>query len=239
MMRGAWGLGFCTLTLLMLSSAVLEAGTIDITSDCGGWCTSITYSGAPGANPTGTASAPTINGIWATLADLGKTGQWISYGQTGLTGTGPLAGQIVNFTLNYNVDPLFTIGSVTINVLADDFAQVVASPQNFGPLPAWNSSYVPGTFCSGNAPGCMATTLYTLTLNPSELAMFTQDSQIVFSVLQLVDNTPFGLAFDIQVSNGAATVPEPGSLSFIGLGIAAFTLRRARLFARLRSGLGL
>jgi hypothetical protein len=225
--------------LLLLGSGVLEAGTVDITSDCGGWCTSITYSGAPGPNPTGMASTLNINGIWTTLADLGKTGQWISYAQTGLTGTGPLANQTVDFTVNYNVDPTFTVGSVTLNVLADDFAQATGSPNAYGPLPGWSALRIPGTHCSQTAPGCLATTLYTYTLNQSQVRMFASDNQIKFSVVQAVDNTPFGLAFDIQVSSGSPSVPEPGSLSLLTLGIAAFTLRRGRLFARLRSGLGL
>lgn len=114
---------FSSVLFLAFSSVALQGGAIDITSDCGSPCTSITYSGAPGSTATGTAVLLVINGIWTTLTDLGHSGQWISYDQTGLTGTGPLAGQVVNFTVNYSLDPLFKAESVTLNVLADDFAQ--------------------------------------------------------------------------------------------------------------------
>ncbi len=219
---------------LVISAAGVLAGPMDITSDCGGPCTSITYSGGPGNTATGLAiGIDSNNGRWVTLGELGLQGAWISYAATGLSNTGPMAGQIVDFNVNYAINPSFVIGSITINVLADDFAQLVTSPQNIGPLPGWQVDV--GAYCSKNPPGCLASTLYTYKLNASQIASFASDNLLTFSVLQLVDNTPFGLAFDIQISAPEPT-PEPASLGLAGLGIgAAVILRRSRLFARLRS----
>lgn len=214
-----------TLSALLLSfgGASLEGGTIDVTSDCLGPCTSITYSGAPGATSSGTSVPLIVNGVWTSMAAQGLSGQWISYAQTGLTGTGPAAGQLVTFTVNYSISPLFNISGVTLNVLADDFTQMTASPQNFGPLPlVWDPLYIPGVKCSENPPGCIPTTLYTYTLDASQRTMFGSDNQLTFTVIQLVDSTPFGLAFDMKVTGSfPGGVPEPGTLSLLALGLAA------------------
>jgi hypothetical protein len=58
--------------------------------------------------------------------------------------------------------------------------------------------------------------MYTHTLTATELAMFRADNQLTFTVTQLIDNTPFGLAFDIQLVENSDPAPEPGTLGLVG-----------------------
>ncbi len=206
--------------LALLSAGQLAtAGVIaDITSDCTTGCISITYSGAPGPSPTGnavvTASPP--SGIWGHLSDFGLPGDWISYGYTGHTPSGQPVGS-VDFTLNYSLNPAWNITGVVINIMADDFASFVSSPINFGTLPSWGVQQA--THCSATPPGCLDNELYTHTLTAPELAAFLGDNQLLFTVTQLVSDTPFGLAFDIRLLGTDTSSPEPGTLALVGGGL--------------------
>jgi hypothetical protein len=207
---------------LLVGTATVASGNViaNITSDCtpGSGCISITYSGAPGSSPAGNAvklvspDYPT----WGKLSDFGLTGDWISYGQTGGFDSGSVLGH-VDFTLNYALNPAWSVDAVVFNVMADDFAQITASPENFGPLPPWDAELA--SVCSSTHPGCLDEQMYSDRLTAAQLAMFVADRQMTFSVTELVPNTPFGLAFDIQILDPAT--PEPGTLGLVGVAIIA------------------
>lgn len=203
---------------IVVPTQMAIAGSVaDITSDCTGGCSSITYSGAPGSAPSGNAVhlVSRFYPIWTDLSAFGLSGDWISYGQTGTLGSGQAVGT-VDFTVNYAVNPAWNVNRAVFNVLADDFAQVTASPKNFGPMPSWDAQV--SVNCSSNPPGCKTSQFYTQTLSPQELSMFLSDNQMTFTLTQLIDDTPFGFAFDIQLFSDP--VPEPSTLGLVGIALA-------------------
>ncbi len=218
------------IAILAVTALTASGGVIaDITSICGTGCVSLTYSGAPGMNPTGNAIKIVTPSAWGHLSNFGLSGDWISYAETGNGTNGQLRGN-VNFVLKYALNPAWDFNEVVFNVMADDFAQITPSPDNFGPLPTWGPQIA--RHCSSNPPGCLDSQLYTYRLTDNKLAMFKVDNQLTFTVTQLLDNTPFGLAFDIQLIDPPTSAPESGTLGLVGVmliaGWAGFRYRRTR-----------
>jgi hypothetical protein len=219
-----------------MKSLLLFAGTVLLANMA--CATEITFSSSTSTTTSvgTTAQYPTgINGTWDATLFAGSSSNWISFTTDPAACSGDTGTQTVNkgsaafcavpinntvtFTDTFNIVGTPS-GTYTLYVLADDSASVTIDTHSVGPARG-------GETCATAADpaiNCVTPTLISIPVGD----LTTGSNTVVFSVVQNLGNSEFGLNFDLV---NTSAVPEPSSFGMLAmgsalLGLAVFAARR-------------
>jgi hypothetical protein len=161
-----------------------------------------------------------INGSWDPTLFSGSSSDWISFDSADLFGCSAAHNQTVNkgTAASFCAVPLndtvtftdtFTLSSIsgtyTLWFLVDDSATVKVDS---------NTLALAGTVDCTSSGECTTP----VQINVPAADLHTGSNTLTFQVVQLLDDSEFGLNFDL-VQTPAASAPEPGSLFLLGSGL--------------------
>ncbi|MCL4847410.1 MAG: PEP-CTERM sorting domain-containing protein [Acidobacteria bacterium] len=208
------------LAVLVMGCLPASAGAATITFASGAgidWTSTNTAVCGGSASCSGTTTAITPHGLWQPNDPDGSGAVWVSYADTGITGTlAPInqVGPLMSFV--YTLD---TIAGTTINfrIWADDTAGVFF---NGVQVKAPNFTQ---NICADGPIGC----------EPNESAVFawtaTGNDVIRFDVYQVgTGTTPASNPFGVLFHGSYETVPEPALTMLVGLGFLGLAAARRR-----------